>query len=316
MLHPEFSLAHRPAPNTYVFNTGLKEVAYLNRMSGICHDFEKQVPIEYPELVFLLSGFHLEATRRMRQVVEHIAGTQGDAHTPEITEYRLDSRIIAEKLGIEHRALLQLLGAYTSKIQAFGTFAFEMRKSAGRPTRYALLNENQCYLIATLSRNTDRVVDFKVWLVRTFAEHRQGVNRVSQPAQPPELPPSASIRRWSAMTGRSPESVTRQIRRVFGAGFSLDTVLTYSQWIDLYSGREHCKRLPKPRYHTVSGWLSLHNFRPKSLEQSQQLGRKCTALSNELGYEIRKAPSEQFGEVNAYHTDVLKLAVPITNPPF
>lgn len=291
----------------------------LHRMHTLADEFgNRAFDAGFPELATLLSDFGLRTCKQINHLLDQELKALGvhNLTTPESAsddEYRLDSRIIAEKLGVEHKNLLETLSTYSRQIQSFGTFAFETRKSAGRPTRYALLNENQCYLLATLSRNTERVVDFKVWLVRTFAEHRQGVKPVSQPA---ELPQSATIRQWAAITGRSTDTVTRQIRRVFGSGFPLDTVLTSSQWIALYSRQETIKRLPKARYHTISGWLNLNNFRPESLEQSQQLGRRCTALSNELGYEIRKVPSEQFGEVNSYHTDVLKMAVPITKPPF
>lgn len=289
----------------------------LHRMDELTNEFgNRAFDLGFPELASLLSKFSLQTSRQINELLDQALQVYNTAEIaiPESNipdEYRIDSRIIAEKLGVEHKNLLETLSTYSRQIQSFGTFAFETRKSAGRPTRYALLNENQCYLLATLSRNTDRVVDFKVWLVKTFAEHRGTVKPTLS-----ALPESATVREWAAITGKNIDSVTRQIRRTLGTGFSLDTTLSASQWIGLYNGRQRLERLPKAQYYTVSGWLNLHNFRPESLEQSQQLGRKCVALSNELGYEIRKIHSEQFGEINAYHNAVLRRAVPIKKTPF
>lgn len=155
----------------------------------------------FPELASLLSKFSLQTSKQINALLDQ-ALAKCPVHnltTAESTcddEYRVDSRAIAEKLGIEHRALLQTIGKYETKISAFGAVAFEMQPlpNGGIPTRYALLNENQCYLLATLSRNTDRVVDFKVWLVKTFAEHRNTVKPDSQPALQSDNNPPHTVR--------------------------------------------------------------------------------------------------------------------------
>ena len=88
----------------------------------------------------------------------------------------IDSRLIAEDLGIEHKALLQTIGKYEIQIQeAFGTVPFEMEGSNGLPgyARFALLTEDQATFVATLSRNTDRVVAFKIRLVQAFSEAKK-----------------------------------------------------------------------------------------------------------------------------------------------
>ncbi|WP_310625800.1 Rha family transcriptional regulator [Limnohabitans sp.] len=55
-----------------------------------------------------------------------------------------------------------------AEISAFGTLAFETRKSGGRPTEFAMLNERQALLLISLMRNTKAVVTFKVRLVQEF----------------------------------------------------------------------------------------------------------------------------------------------------
>jgi phage regulator Rha-like protein len=103
----------------------------------------------------------------------------------------VDSRLIAKELGIEHRALLQTLDKYLDKIQGFGVVTFEMSKppegsKGGRPERVAYLTEDQATLLMTFSRNTERVVECKVALVRAFSEAKR-VIKEAIPAQAEQL---------------------------------------------------------------------------------------------------------------------------------
>lgn len=67
------------------------------------------------------------------------------------------SLALAEGTGNEHRAVIQLIRKYADDLQQFGTLAFEMRKSAGRPTEVANLNEPQSTLLMTYMKNTEIV---------------------------------------------------------------------------------------------------------------------------------------------------------------
>lgn len=95
----------------------------------------------------------------------------------------VDSRLIAQDLGIEHRALLQTLDKHLKSIEdAFGAVAFEMRefktKQGNRSTeKIAWLTEEQATLLMTFSRNTPRVVECKVALVQAFSEAKQIVKQ-------------------------------------------------------------------------------------------------------------------------------------------
>jgi phage regulator Rha-like protein len=106
----------------------------------------------------------------------------------------VDSRLIAQELGIEHRALLQTLDKYLDKIQGFGVVTFEMSKPSegskgGRPERVAYLSEDQATLLMTFSRNTERVVECKVALVKAFSEAKR-VIKEAIPAQAEGLAPA------------------------------------------------------------------------------------------------------------------------------
>lgn len=91
----------------------------------------------------------------------------------------VDSRLVAERLGVEHDNFLQTVQGYQTQIeQAFGVLLFETGKPpkgsrGGRPSRYALLTEDQATFVMTLSRNTPEVVQCKIDLVRSFSKAKK-----------------------------------------------------------------------------------------------------------------------------------------------
>lgn len=92
-------------------------------------------------------------------------------------EARVDSRLLAAQLGNQHESTMKTLKAYTADFKAFGVLRFEIGKppagsKGGRPEEYALLNEDQCYLLLTYSRNTKKVRALKVNLVKAFRDAR------------------------------------------------------------------------------------------------------------------------------------------------
>lgn len=92
------------------------------------------------------------------------------------------SLAIAEGVGNSHKTVIQLIRGNISDLEEFGTLAFEMRKSEGRPTEFALLNEQQATLLMTYMRNNDVVRAFKKRLVKAFYElsHEQAPKSFSE----------------------------------------------------------------------------------------------------------------------------------------
>lgn len=86
-----------------------------------------------------------------------------------------DTRDLAESMGNAHNSCMALIKRYAAKFREFGLLRFQIDKVSGmgRPEKFALLNEDQCYLLLTLSRNTRRVVDLKTKLVQEFAKARE-----------------------------------------------------------------------------------------------------------------------------------------------
>lgn len=92
-------------------------------------------------------------------------------------EARVDSRVIAEGLGIKHKHSFALIQKYASRFEELGSLLFQKeararRAGGGVVERFALLNEDQAYFLLSLSRNSDRVVDLKLRLVKAFRDAR------------------------------------------------------------------------------------------------------------------------------------------------
>lgn len=95
----------------------------------------------------------------------------------------VDSRLIAQELGIEHESFMATIQNYqTIAEQEFGVFRFQIGKPSkgtkgGRPEKYVYLNEDQATFLMTLSRNTPEVVRCKVNLVKAFSKAKDLLRR-------------------------------------------------------------------------------------------------------------------------------------------
>ncbi|MCF7995780.1 MAG: Rha family transcriptional regulator [Chromatiaceae bacterium] len=88
---------------------------------------------------------------------------------------RVDSRELSPHLDTRHRDTLALIKSYSKQLQELGILPFQTEKSsagAGRPQVFALLNEDQCYFVLTLVKNTERAVALKLNLVKSFRDAR------------------------------------------------------------------------------------------------------------------------------------------------
>ena len=94
-------------------------------------------------------------------------------------EPRISSLLLAQQLDNQHKNVIALIREYLPDFNELGTLAFQTRKSAGVPTEYALLNEDQSYLLLTYSRNSLKVRKLKVALVKAFREARANTSIIS-----------------------------------------------------------------------------------------------------------------------------------------
>jgi phage regulator Rha-like protein len=92
-------------------------------------------------------------------------------------EARVSSLVLSEHLGNTHKAVLQLIDNNKEAFKKLGQLPFEMgvnsKKGAGQTTRFALLNEDQSYLLLAFSRNTERVKELKLNLIQAFSRFRR-----------------------------------------------------------------------------------------------------------------------------------------------
>ncbi len=105
----------------------------------------------------------------------------------------VDSRLLAQELGIQHRSFYQkLILKYQKEIEEdWGVLRFEIAKIAeasqrGRPEKYVLLTEQQSYLVLTYSKNTAAARQCKRNLVKAFDEAKKLIKEVI-PAQAQEI---------------------------------------------------------------------------------------------------------------------------------
>ncbi|MCV7210209.1 Rha family transcriptional regulator [Mycolicibacterium canariasense] len=83
------------------------------------------------------------------------------------------SLVIAEQTGNEHASVIKLIRDNSVDLSEIGTLRFEIAKSGGRPTEYAVLDEPAAALLMTYLRNSPVVKDFKKRLVAGFYAMRQ-----------------------------------------------------------------------------------------------------------------------------------------------
>jgi phage regulator Rha-like protein len=96
-------------------------------------------------------------------------------------EPRIDSRLLVKSLGTKHQSTFELLKDHRADFEELGKVRFETGASPGSKTgqteRFALLNEDQSYLLLTYSRNTARTRQLKVKLVKAFGEARRAAGQ-------------------------------------------------------------------------------------------------------------------------------------------
>ena len=92
-------------------------------------------------------------------------------------EPRVDSFVLAESLGIQHKNVLALINENKLEFEEFGRVAFETRtletNGGKQKQKIALLNEDQAYFLLTLTRNTEHTKRLKVELVKAFSRFRK-----------------------------------------------------------------------------------------------------------------------------------------------
>lgn len=92
-------------------------------------------------------------------------------------EARASTETIAYGVGQQHASVIKLVRKHQTAFEQFGSLRFESRvkrqdRRGGELTEYAMLNEHQAGLLIAFMRNTPKVIEFKVALIREFFRMR------------------------------------------------------------------------------------------------------------------------------------------------
>ena len=136
----------------------------------------------------------------------------------------VDSRLVAEELGIEHHTLLKTIDKYSARLEAKSPLRFEVdvvkrSQGGGSNTRYAWLDERQSTLLMTYSRNTQQVLDCKDALVDAFVKAKQLIPAQSQEIERLKLELQVAQAQAAAAQSQEPlMQVSSAIVTMHGAG--------------------------------------------------------------------------------------------------
>lgn len=127
-------------------------------------------------------------------------------------EPRASSEVIARGVAIQHKNLLAMIRKYGGDLSEFGRIAFQTRNPArqgGRPTEVAMLNEQQATLLLAFMRNSPKVIEFKIALVKEFFRMRDELGRREQNL-------------WHQMQALIAREVESKVRASFGSHLMLE----------------------------------------------------------------------------------------------
>lgn len=91
-------------------------------------------------------------------------------------ELRVDSRLISQELGVEHKATIQIIRRYDAELSTYGEITFKMTPSLNSNScqneNICLLNEQQAIFLVTLSRNSVEAVRLKKKLTDSYIYYK------------------------------------------------------------------------------------------------------------------------------------------------
>lgn len=129
-------------------------------------------------------------------------------------EARASTEVIAAGVEQQHASVIKLVRKHQSAFEAFGPLRFEIRvkradRRGGEKTEFVMLNERQAGLLIAFMRNTPRVIEFKVNLIREFFRMREALAQREQSL-------------WQQMQALIAREVESKVRASFGSHLMLE----------------------------------------------------------------------------------------------
>lgn len=125
-------------------------------------------------------------------------------------EARASSEIIASGVHQQHASVIKLIRRHEARFGRFGEIRFEIRLNRrGKPTEFAMLNEQQATLLLAFMSNSEKVMDFKEELIAEFFRMRDELGRREQNL-------------WQQMQALIAREVESKVRASFGSHLMLE----------------------------------------------------------------------------------------------
>jgi phage regulator Rha-like protein len=129
-------------------------------------------------------------------------------------EARASSEIIARGVGAQHASVIKLIRKHQADFEALGHVDFKSevvsrRQGGGSLREFAMLNEQQATLLLAFMRNSKKVVEFKIALVKEFFRMRDELCRREQDL-------------WKQMQALIAREVQSEVRASFGSQLMLE----------------------------------------------------------------------------------------------
>ena len=217
----------------------------------------------------------------------------------------VDSRLIADNLGIEHKVFVRNIQNHQETIEsAFGRLMFEnhtVEQPNGGTREYFshyLLNEDQATFSMTLSRNTPQVIECKVNLVKAFSEARKELEKNKVEGL---TPCEITLRHAQHLVNLERQQKALEKQQAIEAQRT-DKLQEVVNQHDVELNRVFA---PDGNMYSIRGFAKLIDYKI-GIQEANKLGRIASKASDNKGYPKDKLPDPRYGKVNAYHEDILK----------
>jgi phage regulator Rha-like protein len=122
--------------------------------------------------------------------------------------------MIARGVEQQHASVIKLIRKHRDDFEAFGLLRFEIRprragQHGGGDVEFAMLNEQQATLLLAFMRNSPKIIEFKIALVKEFFRMRDELGRREQSL-------------WQQMQALIAKEVESKVRASFGSHLMLE----------------------------------------------------------------------------------------------
>lgn len=164
----------------------------------------------------------------------------------------VDSRLIAERLDIDHKSFIKTVRKYQTKVeQRFGQIRFEIDTvtnsvKAVNEVKFALLTEDQATTIMTFSKNTETVIECKLDLVESFAKAKEVIKQFAIPKTKAEaLRLAADLEEQNEKLLLENQALQVEVQTLEPKAERYDLVMDSEGWL---TGEQISKQLAIPKF--------------------------------------------------------------------